>query len=114
MRNLGTVGAMMRYAQSARGEMGRETAVAEDKSVVICVEDRSNSESKRHNFQGTRPNGGSARARVLGCKRYIKGGKGWTENERGRLSQRAQKVQNQGRILKSKMRKARVRTDDGG
>jgi hypothetical protein len=79
--------------------MGRETAVAEDKRAVICVEDRSNSESKRHNFQGTRPNGGSARARVLGCKRYIKGGKGWTENERERLSQCAQGAkQNQGRI----------------
>jgi hypothetical protein len=68
--------------------MGRETAVAEDKRAVICVEDRSNSESKRHNFQGTRPN-----------KRYIKGGKGWTENERERLSQCAQGAkQNQGRI----------------
>ena len=75
MRNLGTVGAMMRYAQCARDGMGRETAVAEDKRAVICVEDRSNSESKRHNFQGTRPNGGSARA-CFGLQAVYKGRKG--------------------------------------
>jgi hypothetical protein len=92
--------------------MDARWAVAEDERVVICVEDRSNSESKRHNFQGTRPNGESARARVLGCKRYIKGGKGWTETSvRGQASVRD--VQNQGRISEKQDEEGEGENGDG-
>jgi hypothetical protein len=48
------------------------------------------------------------------AKRYIKGGKGWTENERERSSQCARGAKPKDDFLQSKqMRKARVRNGNG-